>query len=83
LSEAEASIAAPFTYSRPNISCIPFILAEGRSALITCFQLFRYMAMYSMIQFIAVILIYFKGMHAITNKPIQWEPTVDDIVDLE
>lgn len=63
LSEAEASIAAPFTYSRPNISCIPFILAEGRSALITCFQLFRYMAMYSMIQFIAVILIYFKGTH--------------------
>jgi len=43
LSESEASIAAPFTYARPNISCIPILLAEGRSALITSFQLFRYM----------------------------------------
>jgi len=61
LSESEASIAAPFTYSRPNISCIPLLLSEGRSSLVTSFQLFRFMAMYSMIQFMAVILTYFKG----------------------
>lgn len=61
LSESEASIAAPFTYQRPNISCIPILLSEGRSSLVTSFQLFRYMAMYSMIQFGAVILTYFQG----------------------
>ena len=43
LSESEASIAAPFTYQRPNISCIPILLSEGRSSLVTSFQLFRYM----------------------------------------
>jgi len=61
LSESEASIAAPFTYARPNISCLPLLLAEGRASLITSFQLFRFMAMYSMIQFGAVILTYFQG----------------------
>eukprot|EP00455_Lapot_gusevi_P026255 TRINITY_DN2770_c0_g2_i8.p1 TRINITY_DN2770_c0_g2~~TRINITY_DN2770_c0_g2_i8.p1 ORF type:complete len:487 (-),score=135.62 TRINITY_DN2770_c0_g2_i8:103-1563(-) len=61
LSESEASIAAPFTYSRPNISCIPILLCEGRASLITSFQLFRFMAMYSMTQFSATILLYFKG----------------------
>ena len=93
LSESEASIAAPFTYQRPNISCIPTLLSEGRSSLMTSFQLFKYMvsqggmgtvtasggyvsmltvalpflgvfvfqAMYSMIQFTAIIMLYFKG----------------------
>eukprot|EP00455_Lapot_gusevi_P027394 TRINITY_DN289_c0_g1_i1.p1 TRINITY_DN289_c0_g1~~TRINITY_DN289_c0_g1_i1.p1 ORF type:complete len:1136 (+),score=444.09 TRINITY_DN289_c0_g1_i1:64-3471(+) len=61
LSESEASIAAPFTYRKPNISCISVLLKEGRSSLVTSFQLFRYMAMYSMIQFTAVILCYFEG----------------------
>ena len=60
LSESEASIAAPFTYSRPNIGCVPLLLCEGRSSLITSFQLFRFMAMYSMIQFTATILLYFS-----------------------
>ncbi len=61
LSESEASIAAPFTHGKPNISCIPKILSEGRGALATCFQLFRYMALYSMIQFSCCILLYFEG----------------------
>ena len=61
LSETEASIAAPFTYQRPNIECVPILLSEGRSSLATSFSLFKYMAMYSMIQFTAVILTYFKA----------------------
>jgi cation-transporting ATPase 13A2 len=61
LSEAEASIAAPFTYTQPNIECVPLVLAEGRSALNTSFQLFRFMGMYSMIQFGSIILLYFHG----------------------
>ena len=61
LSESEASIAAPFTYQRPNIECIPSLLSEGRSSLVTSFQLFRYISMYSLTQFGAAILTYFVG----------------------
>ena len=34
LSEAEASIAAPFTSSIPDISCVVILLREGRCALV-------------------------------------------------
>ena len=37
LSEAEASIAAPFTSSIQNISCVIDLLREGRCAMTTSF----------------------------------------------
>lgn len=37
LSEAEASIAAPFTSKIQDISCIVTLLKEGRAALTTSF----------------------------------------------
>jgi cation-transporting ATPase 13A3/4/5 len=37
LSEAEASIAAPFTSQIQDISCIVYLLREGRGALTTSF----------------------------------------------
>jgi len=37
LSEAEASIAAPFTSQIQDISCIPIVLREGRCALTTSY----------------------------------------------
>lgn len=58
LSEAEASVAAPFTSSIPNISCMPKLIKEGRCALTTSFGVFKYMALYSMIQFISVLILY-------------------------
>jgi len=58
LSEAEASVAAPFTSKIPNISCMPALILEGRCALVTSFGVFKYMALYSMIQFISVIILY-------------------------
>ena len=61
LAESEASIAAPFTSQISDISCIPIVLCQGRSALATAFQLFRYMGLYSVIQFGSCILLYFKG----------------------
>jgi len=60
LSEAEASVSAPFTSSTPSIECIPILLREGRSSLATSFQLFRFMALYSMTQFTTAILITFN-----------------------
>lgn len=58
LSEAEASIAAPFTSKTPDIKCIIKLLREGRAALATSFQCFKYMALYSLIQFVSVSILY-------------------------
>lgn len=43
LSEAEASVAAPFTSRTPDISCVLDVIKEGRSALVTSFSCFKYM----------------------------------------
>ncbi|KAJ7178426.1 hypothetical protein C8R43DRAFT_973384 [Mycena crocata] len=58
LSEAEASVAAPFTASTPDIGCVIEVIKEGRAALVTSFSCFKYMALYSMIQFTSVTLLY-------------------------
>eukprot|EP00826_Nyctotherus_ovalis_P018309 TRINITY_DN15468_c0_g1_i13.p1 TRINITY_DN15468_c0_g1~~TRINITY_DN15468_c0_g1_i13.p1 ORF type:complete len:957 (-),score=308.46 TRINITY_DN15468_c0_g1_i13:525-3395(-) len=58
LSEAEASIAAPFTSKTPDISCVIKLLREGRAALSTSFVCFKYMALYSMIQFTSATILY-------------------------
>ncbi|XP_034027851.1 cation-transporting ATPase 13A2 isoform X2 [Thalassophryne amazonica] len=58
LSEAEASVASPFTSKTPNISCVPLLIREGRCALVTSASLFRYMALYSLVQFSSVLILY-------------------------
>lgn len=58
LSEAEASVASPFTSKTPNISCVPILIREGRAALVTSFGILKYMALYSLIQFISVLILY-------------------------
>ncbi|XP_033763679.1 probable cation-transporting ATPase 13A3 isoform X1 [Pecten maximus] len=58
LSEAEASIAAPFTSSIPHIECVYTVIREGRAALTTSFACFKYMALYSFIQFVSVMILY-------------------------
>jgi len=50
LSEAEASLAAPFMSKIIDISCIDIILREGRTALVTSFQCFKFMSIYALIQ---------------------------------
>ncbi|CAH8509476.1 unnamed protein product [Schistosoma intercalatum] len=61
LSEAEASVASPFTSKQQNISCVPTLIREGRCALTTSFGAFKFMVGYSMIQFFSVILLYYIG----------------------
>ncbi|XP_066467193.1 polyamine-transporting ATPase 13A3 isoform X2 [Tiliqua scincoides] len=58
LSELEASVASPFTSRTPSISCVPSLIREGRAALITSFCVFKFMALYSIIQYISVTLLY-------------------------
>uniref|UniRef100_A0A6I8PGW4 Cation-transporting ATPase n=1 Tax=Ornithorhynchus anatinus TaxID=9258 RepID=A0A6I8PGW4_ORNAN len=60
LSEQEASVASPFTSKTPNISCVPHLIKEGRAALVTSFCMFKYMALYSMIQYLGVLLLYWE-----------------------
>jgi hypothetical protein len=58
LSDAEASVAAPFTSRQFDISCVPQLIKEGRAALVTSFCCFKYMSLYSAIQFSSVSFLY-------------------------
>ncbi|XP_042314211.1 LOW QUALITY PROTEIN: polyamine-transporting ATPase 13A3 [Sceloporus undulatus] len=58
LSELEASVASPFTSRTPSITCVPNLIREGRAALITSFCVFKFMALYSIIQYVSVTLLY-------------------------
>uniref|UniRef100_A0A1I7USD6 Cation-transporting ATPase n=1 Tax=Caenorhabditis tropicalis TaxID=1561998 RepID=A0A1I7USD6_9PELO len=61
LSQAEASIAAPFTSNVPDISCVPEVIKEGRCALVTSYAVSKYMAAYSLNEFLSVMLLYNDG----------------------
>lgn len=61
LSEAEASVAAPFTSQIFDISCVLDVIKEGRASLVTSFACFQYMSLYSAIQFITVTILYCRG----------------------
>ncbi|KAF4837814.1 putative cation-transporting ATPase [Colletotrichum tropicale] len=61
LSEAEASVAAPFTSRIFDIGCVPTVIREGRAALVTSFSCFKYMSLYSAIQFTSVSFLYAKA----------------------
>ncbi|XP_022117134.1 polyamine-transporting ATPase 13A3 [Pieris rapae] len=58
LSEADASVAAPFTSQEQNITCVKLLALEGRCALSTSFAIFKYMALYSLIQFFSILILY-------------------------
>lgn len=58
ISQAEASIAAPFTSMDNNIGCVLDIIREGRAALVTSFNCFKYIALYSLIQFCTITILY-------------------------
>jgi len=49
LSESEASIAAPFTSKIQNITAARNLIREGRSALATAVQAFKFMMLYALI----------------------------------
>ncbi|KAI9206515.1 uncharacterized protein BJ171DRAFT_558269 [Polychytrium aggregatum] len=58
LSEAEASVAAPFTSKFTELDCVLQVISEGRAALVTSFSCFKFMALYSLIQFTSVSILY-------------------------
>ncbi|KAL5242619.1 hypothetical protein ACI65C_010029 [Semiaphis heraclei] len=58
LSEAESSVASPFTSHIANISCMPRIIREGRAALVTSFGIFKFMVLYSLLEFTSTFILY-------------------------
>ncbi|XP_024410042.2 polyamine-transporting ATPase 13A2 isoform X4 [Desmodus rotundus] len=58
LSQAEASVVSPFTSSVASIECVPMVIREGRCSLDMSFSVFKYMALYSLTQFISVLILY-------------------------
>lgn len=58
LSEAEASVASPFTSAEANISCVPRVIKEGRAALVTSFGIFKFMVLYSIMEFMSTVILY-------------------------
>ncbi|KAL6947567.1 hypothetical protein ACO0RG_000142 [Hanseniaspora osmophila] len=68
LSEAEASVAAPFTSQNFQIDCVLELIKEGRSSLVTSFACFQYMSLYSAIQFITITILYGQGSNLGDNQ---------------
>jgi cation-transporting ATPase 13A3/4/5 len=68
LSEEEASIAAPFTSKNQNISCLVPLLKEGKSSLVTSIQTFKYMMMYSLVQFLCVTMLMVLNSYLSENQ---------------
>lgn len=69
LSEAEASAAAPFTSKRPTIESVYLLLREGRCALATSIQVYKYMGIYSMVQTASIIILYSIGYESRLKDP--------------
>lgn len=57
LSQAEASISAPFTSQITNITSMVQLIKECRAGLATNFSLFNIMAIYSLIQFTTTVIL--------------------------
>lgn len=61
LSQEEASIAAAFTSVNPDISCVINILKEGKCALVTSVEIFKYMIAFSLTEYFCMTLMMFSG----------------------
>ena len=68
-------MAAPFTSKIFDISCVPALVREGRAALVTSFSVFKYVAMYSFIQFFGILILY-----AAKSKYSDWSFFVADLI---
>jgi cation-transporting ATPase 13A3/4/5 len=61
LSEANASVAAPFTSNICDISCVVKLFKISRSSMVTSFCCFKFMSLYSIIQFTTLSFLYTFG----------------------
>ncbi len=73
LSQAEASISAPFTSKVINISAVVELIKECRSGLATNFSLFNIMALYSLIQYTSTIIAQFFYAYPSDFQFLYWD----------
>jgi len=58
LSKTEASLSAPFISGIEDISCVEHISLEGKAALTTNFDSFRFFCLYSIVQTIGLLVLF-------------------------
>ena len=63
LSNEESSIASSFNSNNNNISCIITLIREGKCSLCTTVQIFKYIIVYSLIQFMTVVLLFMNNSY--------------------
>lgn len=73
LSQAEASISAPFTSKVINISAVVELIKECRAGLATNFSLFNIMALYSLIQYTSTIIAQFYFSYPADFQYLYWD----------
>ena len=73
LSESDSSIAAPFTSQIADISSVITVFREGRCALTTSIQSFKFMALYSMIQFTSASFLYWFLGNLTNNQYLAYD----------
>lgn len=73
LSQAEASISAPFTSKIINISAVVELIKECRAGLATNFSLFNIMALYSLIQYTSTIITQFFFSYPADFQYLYWD----------
>ena len=73
LSQAEASISAPFTSKVINISAVVELIKECRAGLATNFSLFNIMALYSLIQYTSTIMTQFFYAYPSDFQYLYWD----------
>ena len=82
LSDLEASVASPFTSQQNSIECVATLIQEGRCALVTSFGIFKYMAFYSFVQFISVVIIYWRSSIPSDTEYLYVDLLIIDVIAL-
>merc|ERR1719357_391769 len=68
LSLAEASVAAPFTSRNVNISCVPYVIREGRATMVSAFASFKFGVAFCFTQLITVLMVFYIGTEPSDNQ---------------
>jgi len=68
LSMAEASVAAPFTSRNVNISCVPYVIREGRATMVSAFASFKFGVAFCFTQLISVLMVFYIGTEPSDNQ---------------
>ncbi|XP_077343613.1 putative cation-transporting ATPase 13A5 [Lithobates pipiens] len=80
LSSLEASVASPFTSKISNIECVPKLLKEGRSTLVSAICVSKYLILYTLVELTCLMFLFWKktllGSHQYLIQDIAISVTV-------